>query len=279
LLLGSLAPAAVPVTFRAGSSAVRARTARRVSALAAIELVALMALAPAVARAEPVGASPGARLTNREFGDRSRRWLMSLGPRKRRTNEWTMHGPLVLSVSVLRLHVLPGIPRIRGILRIRGVSRILRVVLSAGHIVFVRDRCACFDRLAGDDPLRSTRSNLCVERRRRLVLASLARNLRVLVLVLGIARRTARLFDLVPDHRHDSVIGHAPLARAVVIQNVTKPKLALLHQHSRDTAGGEKKSRKANDLSTLPLPAANFALRRGGDPRRRAPSIGACASR
>jgi len=29
------------------------------------------------------------------------------------------------------------------------------------------------------------------------------------------------------------VVGHAPLARTIIVQNVTKPKLALLHQLSR----------------------------------------------
>jgi hypothetical protein len=36
------------------------------------------------------------------------------------------------------------------------------------------------------------------------------------------------------------MVGHAPLTRTVIVQNVTKPKLALLHQRSRKTAGGEK---------------------------------------
>jgi hypothetical protein len=44
------------------------------------------------------------------------------------------------------------------------------------------------------------------------------------------ARRAARLLDGVADHRHDGVIGEPALARAVVVKNVTKPKLALLHQ-------------------------------------------------
>jgi hypothetical protein len=51
----------------------------------------------------------------------------------------------------------------------------------------------------------------------------------VLVFVLGVAGRAAGLFDVVADHRHDGVIRQPPLASAVVIQNVTKPKLALLH--------------------------------------------------
>jgi hypothetical protein len=49
------------------------------------------------------------------------------------------------------------------------------------------------------------------------------------------------LLDVLADHRHDSVVGHAPLARTIIVQNVTKPKLALLHQLSRNEplAGNE----------------------------------------
>ena len=35
------------------------------------------------------------------------------------------------------------------------------------------------------------------------------------------------------DHRHDGVIGDASLTRTVVVQDVTKPRLALLHQPPR----------------------------------------------
>jgi hypothetical protein len=62
----------------------------------------------------------------------------------------------------------------------------------------------------------------------------------VLVFVVRVAGGAARLLDVLADHRHDSVIGHAPLARTIIVQNVTKPKLALLHQLSRkETAGRE----------------------------------------
>ena len=49
------------------------------------------------------------------------------------------------------------------------------------------------------------------------------------VLMVRIARGTARLLHLVVDHHHDDVIRDAALARTVVIQNVTEPKPALLH--------------------------------------------------
>ena len=65
---------------------------------------------------------------------------------------------------------------------------------------------------------------------RRVLFLARARDLRVLVLVLGVAGGAAGLKDILPNHRHNCVVGQPPLARTVVIQNVTKPKLALLHQ-------------------------------------------------
>jgi hypothetical protein len=48
--------------------------------------------------------------------------------------------------------------------------------------------------------------------------------------VLGIARRTPHLLHLIVDHCHYRVIGDAALARTVVVQDVTEPKPALLHE-------------------------------------------------
>jgi hypothetical protein len=59
---------------------------------------------------------------------------------------------------------------------------------------------------------------------------SLARHTRVLVFVVRVARRATRLLDVLTNHRDDDVVGQPSLARTVVIQNVTRPKLALLHQ-------------------------------------------------
>jgi hypothetical protein len=72
-------------------------------------------------------------------------------------------------------------------------------------------------------------------KRRQIALATLTRNLGVLVLVIGIARRAARLLHVLGDHRHDDVVRETALPRTVVVQNVTKPKLALLlHQETPD---------------------------------------------
>jgi hypothetical protein len=78
--------------------------------------------------------------------------------------------------------------------------------------------------------LRRCDSTRCRQRGHDVRLATLARDASVLVLVLGFAGCAPGLLDLRADHRHDDVIREASLARTVVIEDVTKPKLALLHQ-------------------------------------------------
>jgi hypothetical protein len=58
--------------------------------------------------------------------------------------------------------------------------------------------------------------------------------------MVGVAGRAASLLHLVFNHRNDRVIGNAALARTVVVQNVTEPKPALLHElpRSRSFSGG-----------------------------------------
>jgi hypothetical protein len=55
----------------------------------------------------------------------------------------------------------------------------------------------------------------------------------VLVFVVGVARGAARLLHLVLDHGNDRVIRDAPFARTVVVEYVTEPKPALLHELPR----------------------------------------------
>lgn len=79
-----------------------------------------------------------------------------------------------------------------------------------------------------------------VQCRRALNLATCARHLRVFVLMVSVARRTARLLDLITHHRDHDVVRDPSFARTVVVQDVTKPKLALLHQVlPRNLAGGK----------------------------------------
>jgi len=88
-----------------------------------------------------------------------------------------------------------------------------------------------------------TCQNLLVESRWRVPLLALRRCFRALVFVLRIARGAARLLHLGTDHGDNSVIGHAALTGTVIVQNVTKPKLALLHQIPRRQVWLEKKAR------------------------------------
>jgi hypothetical protein len=48
--------------------------------------------------------------------------------------------------------------------------------------------------------------------------------------VIGVAGGASGLLHLVVNHRDDGMIGDAALARAIVVENVTEPKPALLHQ-------------------------------------------------
>src|SRR6185503_14078297 len=99
---------------------------------------------------------------------------------------------------------------------------LIRMAAAVGRRAFVRHA------------LRRVLHDLGIQRRGRFRLAPLARHLGVLVFVIGVAGRAARLLDVLADHRDDRVVGHASLARTVIVQNVTKPKLALLHQRSRN---------------------------------------------
>lgn len=67
----------------------------------------------------------------------------------------------------------------------------------------------------------------------RILLAARRGYFRLFVLVIGVAGRAAGLLDLVVNHRHDGVIRNAPLTRTIVVQNVTEPKPALLHELPR----------------------------------------------
>ena len=64
--------------------------------------------------------------------------------------------------------------------------------------------------------------------------ASLApgRHLRLAIVVFCVAGGAAGLADLIADHGHHRVVAHTPLTRTVVIEDVTNPWLALLHEES-----------------------------------------------
>jgi hypothetical protein len=64
---------------------------------------------------------------------------------------------------------------------------------------------------------------------RRLFPATRRWKASLLVFVIRVTCRAARLLHLIVDHRHDDVIGDAAFTRTVVVQNVTEPRPALLH--------------------------------------------------
>jgi hypothetical protein len=74
----------------------------------------------------------------------------------------------------------------------------------------------------------------------RLFFAARQRHACLLVFVVRVTRRAARLLHLIVNHRHDDVIGDAAFTRTIVVQNVTEPKPALLHElpRSRSFSGG-----------------------------------------
>ena len=53
----------------------------------------------------------------------------------------------------------------------------------------------------------------------------------LLEFVLRLARRATRLLHIVPDHRHHHMVREAAFPGAIIVKDVTKPKLALLHQN------------------------------------------------
>jgi hypothetical protein len=70
----------------------------------------------------------------------------------------------------------------------------------------------------------------CVTRAGATAFSALRRHPGLLVFVIGVAGSASGLLHLVVNHCNDGVIRDAALARAIVVQNVTEPKPALLHQ-------------------------------------------------
>jgi hypothetical protein len=54
--------------------------------------------------------------------------------------------------------------------------------------------------------------------------------------VLGVARGAPDLADVVADERHNRVVAQPPLARTVVIDEITNPKLARMHAQSLENS-------------------------------------------
>jgi hypothetical protein len=61
-------------------------------------------------------------------------------------------------------------------------------------------------------------------------------HLSAFVLVFAVAGRAPDLADVVADKRHDGMVAQPPLARTVVIDEITNPKLARMHAQSLENS-------------------------------------------
>ena len=200
---------------------------------------------PGALMAGPEAIGPAARLANRELRDGTRGRGLPLS-RQRRPDQRAVYGTLLVGARFVRIlvsldlfhhpivfrgevHLHFGVVGV--FVRVeRGVLDCLRPAADVDVIVMLVDRWR--RGLMRRNALGCVGGDLRIQGGRRIQLAALARNLGVFVFVLGVSRRAARLFDVGTNHRHHGVVGQPPLSRAVIVQNVTKPRLALLHPKS-----------------------------------------------
>jgi hypothetical protein len=165
------------------------------------------------------GAAAETRLSNRELRFPAV-WRLAIRTRQRGSNQPPMYGAFFVGRrSRVRRRLRRGLcsrgshRRFERLSSLRGRHR-----LRSRHLV----RAGAFriDAIAS----RGTRHKGPFR-----ALATLRGHLRVLVLVVRVARRAPRLLHLVANHGNDGVISDAALARTVVVENVTEPNPALLH--------------------------------------------------
>jgi hypothetical protein len=237
-------------------------------AVRTVSLERLATAATLMPRTETIIAS--SRLANREVWSLSRRRRLTFDSWQLSPDQWTVNGPLirrrlVLFLILLRLRqyrffwTLDGLRLLRFLngfveqlfVLMNGLADVFRLVLVVDYSL---GRGRADGRQDGW----------------RLELLPLAWHARMFVLVVRVTRRATRLLDVVTDHRDDDVVRQSSLARTVVIQNVTRPKLALLHQElPRILAGGERKCERCANLSR-----AGFRVAIGSSPASaRHPSV------
>jgi hypothetical protein len=239
-----------------------ARSAEAVAARTiASEWLAAGALVALVTRPEAIGPAPG--LPDRKFWNWTGGRRLALA-RQRGANEGTMHRSLF--VFAIGVAFLLGFSFRQAII-FRPETRyrfgIVGVLVAFERSALNRDRTdldlevvGVLAAVIGWPGLRrrhafwSAASDLCIQCGWGVRLPALARDLCVLIFVLGVTGRAARPFHVVADHRHDGVIRQPTLARAVIIQNVTKPKLALLHPNSPRIRWRGRLCRKADVILT-----------------------------
>ena len=165
---------------------------------------------------------------------------LSFRTRQGRANQRPVHRPLVIDATGgglidISRRIGFSVDRWRwGRNRGDGVSGFGRLGRLGGFGGFEIDRLGFGLRLGGEH----TRFRLihAVRQRGGRFAATRRGHFGVLVLVLGVARRATRLLHVVLDHRDHRMIGDAALARTIVVENVTEPNPALLHELPRSAA-------------------------------------------
>jgi hypothetical protein len=184
-------------------------------------------------------AAAAAWLTDRKLRNLPLRRL-SLGPRQRRPNQPAVHRTVVIRARgrvIVNIDVAVSPFAVHADLLARGDGglqrRLVRPEYVRRYLLFV-GHVGVGHRRAGTNGIGR------IAHEHAILLAAGRRNPGLLVFVIRIARGAASLLHLVLDHRDDRVIGDAALARAIVVQNVTEPKPALLHElpRSRSFSGG-----------------------------------------
>jgi hypothetical protein len=192
---------------------------------------------PAVLRthvAAEVAAAAG--LTDGEVG-RTALLLVPLDAGQGRAYQRPVHGPvlgrhglrLALVLSCCRPDRFPGhlCPRLRGNGLIASAGRFWYGVWNGG---VGNPGNGHWDGQDGSGiRVGHAREDLLEQRGGGVFLLAASRDARSLVYVFRVACGAPRLFDVLFDHGDDGVVGHAPLARAVIIQCVTETQPALLH--------------------------------------------------
>jgi hypothetical protein len=174
-------------------------------------------------------------LANGEIGRLALRRL-AFGSGQRCSNQRPMDRPLVLLVTRDRL-VRFRLARLRddiGSIRFNGRRdrrRFVEKIDRFGHQLLVDD----WSFGIGDGRTRGGRALRGGDKRGLWLLAARRRHLGLFVLMVRVAGGAASLLHLVFNHGDDRMIRDAALARTIVVQNVTEPNPALLHELPRKT--------------------------------------------
>jgi hypothetical protein len=209
----------------AGCSGSRAGPPKSCSAVRRAPPLVTILMVPAALSLE--SAVTRARLTDRELRSGTGREL-AFHARQRGPDERPMHAPFLLRTRSGRRRLVRRGRLRRSQARHRFGRRSGRLGRRARRR---RDQRRSLSRT--HPSLRHGRQDLLVQGRRGGLLLPLRRKPAPLVRVFPVAGRASSLPDFLPDHRDDGMVGEAALARTVIVQDVTEPKLTLLHHVPR----------------------------------------------